>query len=116
MKNFENQKYVKDFKVLLVSLVYSFDDPNDQLDTLKKQTYLNGINEHAPLMKAKRMGPPPPWMKDFEINTLQRERDHWSHEAHSKQTPQSWEKLRAIRNKIKKVINKKKTSFYKKVF
>ena len=115
MKNFELGKYVQAFKEFQVSLVYSFDDPNDQLDTLNI-LILNAINEHAPLMKAKLTRPPPPWMKDFEINTLQRERDHWSHEAHSKQTPQSWEKLRAIRNKIKKVVNKKKTSFYKKVF
>ena len=55
-------------------------------------------------------------MKDFKINKLQRERDHWRNEAHSKQTPQSWERFRAIRNKIKRVIEEKKTSFYKKVF
>ena len=59
-------------------------------------------------------------MKDFKINKLQRNRDYWRHEAHSKQTPQSWGKVRAIRNKIKKVINEKKCfyekSFYKKVF
>ena len=55
-------------------------------------------------------------MKDFEIKKLQRERNHWRHEAHSIQAPQSWEKFRAIRNKIKKVIREKKASFYKKVF
>ena len=115
LKNFELEKYVQDFRALPISLVYSFDDPNDQLDTLNK-LILNAINEHAPLTKTKFTRPPAPWMKDFEINKLQRERDHWRHEAHSKQTPQSWEKFRAIRNKIKKVINEKKTSFYKKVF
>ena len=103
-------------------MVYSFDDPNDQLNTLNK-LILNAINEHAPLTKThapltktKFTRRPAPWLKDFEINKLQRERDHWRHEAHSKQTPQSWEKFRAIRNKIKKVINEKKTSSYKKVF
>ena len=115
LKNFELEKYVQDFKVLPISLVYFFDDPSDQLDTLNK-LILNAINEHAPLTKTKFTRPPTPWMKDFEINKLQRERDHWRYEAHSKQTPQSWEKFRAIRNKIKKVINKKKTNFYKKVF
>ena len=89
--------------------------PNNQLDILSK-LILNTINEHAPLMKTKVMRPPAPWMKDFEINKLQRERDHWRHKAHSKQTSQLWEKFRAIRNKIKKVINQKKRSFYKKVF
>ena len=87
---------------LLVSLVYSFGDPNDQLDTF--------LFEHAPLMKTKFTTPPAPWTKDFEMNKLKREKVDWRQEAHSKQTPQSWEKFRAIRNKIKK------TSFYKKVF
>ena len=94
---------------------YSFDDPNDQLD-ISKKLILNAINEKATLMKTKFTRPPAPWMKDFEINKLQRERDHWRNEAHSKQTPQSWERYRAIRNKIKKVIEEKKTSFYKKRF
>ena len=115
LKNFKPEKYVQDLKALLISLVYSFGDPNDQLDTLNK-LILNAIDEHARLMKTKYTRPPAPWMKDFEINKLQRERDHWRHEAHSKQTPQSWEMFRAIRNKMKKVINEKKTSFYKKVF
>ena len=67
-------------------------------------------------MKTKFTRPPALCMKHFEINKLQKERDHWRHEAHSKQTSQSWAKSRAIRNKIKEVINEKKTSFYKKVF
>ena len=112
LKNFELEKFVQDFRALAISLVYAFDDPNGQLNKL----ILNAINEHAPLTKTKFTRPPAPWMKDFELNKLQRERDNWRHEAHSKQTPQSLEKFTAIRNKIKKVINEKKTSFYKKVF
>ena len=67
-------------------------------------------------MKTKFTRRPAPWMRDFEINKLQEDRDHWRREAHSKQTLQSWEKFRAVRIKIKKVINEKKTSLYKKVF
>ena len=67
-------------------------------------------------MKTKFTRRPASWMKDFEINKLQRERDHQRHEARSKQTPQSWEKFRAIRNKTKKVINEKKKNFYEKKF
>ena len=67
-------------------------------------------------MKTKFTRAPAPWMKDFEINKLQRERDHWRHEAHNKQAPQSWEKFRAISKKIKKIIKEKMTSLYKKVF
>ena len=112
LKNFELEKYVQDFKALLISLIYSFYDPNDQLDTLSK-LILNAINEHAKSMKARFTRPPALWMKDCEINKLQKERNHWRHEAHSKEIPQSWEKVKAIRNKIKKVINEKKTSFFK---
>ena len=81
-------------------MIYSFDDPNDHLDTLNK-LILNAINELAPLMKTKFTRPPPPWMKDFDINKLLKERDHRRYEAHSKETPESWEKLRAMRNKTK---------------
>ena len=115
LKNFELKKYVQDFKTLPKSLVYSFDNPNDQLDTLDK-LILNEINEHAPLTRTKFMRPTAPWIKDFEIKKLEKEKDHWRHEAHSKQALQSWEQFREIWDKIKKVINKKKTSFFKKVF
>ena len=115
LKNFELEKYVQDFRALPISLVQSFDDPNDQLDTLNK-LILSVINEHAPLMKTKFTRSPAYWMKDFEINKLQRGSGYWRHEAHSEQTPQSRGKFRAIRSKIKKVINEKKTSFYKRVF
>ena len=71
LKNFELKKYVQDSKTLPISLLYSFDDSNDQLDTLCK-LILNTINEHAPLMKTKFTRPPALWMKDFEINKLQK--------------------------------------------
>ena len=61
LKTFEIQKYFQDFKVLPISLVYSFDD---QLDTLNK-LILNAINEHAPLMKTKFTRPPAPLDERF---------------------------------------------------
>ena len=62
LKNSELEKYVQDFTALPISLVYSFDDPNDQLDTLNK-LILNTINEHASLTKTKFTRPPAPWMR-----------------------------------------------------
>ena len=102
-------------------MVYSFDDPNDKLNKQKQtitlnKLILNTINEHVPLRKTKFTRPPAPWMKDFEINKLQKERFHWRHETHSKQTLQSWGDFGAIRNKIKKVINEKKQVFTKKCY
>ena len=35
MKSFNIKYYVDNFKTLLLSLVYSFEDSNEQLDTLK---------------------------------------------------------------------------------
>ena len=88
LKNSQLEKYFRDIKLLPISLIYSFDDPNDQLHTLNK-LILNAINEHTPLMKTKFTRPPAPLMQDFETNKLQKERDHWRHETHSKQTTQS---------------------------
>ena len=112
---FNIEKYIQAFKALPISLVYSFEDPNDQLDTLNK-LILNAINKHLPLMKTKFTRPPAPWMKDFEINKLQREKDHWRHETDSKQTPQSWEKFRAIRNKSKRLSTRKRQVSTKRFF
>ena len=64
LKNFGLRKYVQEFKVLPISLVYSVDDLNDQLDTLNK-LILNTINEHALLMKTKSTRPASPCMNDF---------------------------------------------------
>ena len=36
MKNFDLQKYINNFKQLPFSIVYSFDNPDDQLDTLNE--------------------------------------------------------------------------------
>ena len=83
LKKFELEKYVQNFKASPIFLVHSFDDPNDQFGTLNK-LILNAINEHAPLMKFKFTRPLATWMKDFEINKLQKERDQCRHETHSK--------------------------------
>ena len=115
LKNFELKKYVQDFKTLPISLVYSFDNPNDQLDTLDK-LILNEINENAPLTKTKFMRPTAPWIKDFEIKKLEKEKDHWRHEAHSKQALQSWEQFREIGTKSKGLSTRKRQVSTKKCF
>ena len=62
LKNIELEKYVHEFKVLPISLVYSFDEPNDQLHTLNKLN-LNTITELASLRKTTFARPPAHWMK-----------------------------------------------------
>ena len=52
MKHFNIKDYVDDFKTLPLVLVYSFEYPNEQLDTLSN-LILECIERHAPLVKTK---------------------------------------------------------------
>ena len=76
LKHFDLKTYINDFKTLAFAIVYSFNETDDQLDTLNKLILLL-INKHASLNKTKFTRPPAPWMKDIKINKSQRERDHW---------------------------------------
>ena len=57
MKDFSIKDYVDDFKTLPLALVYSFEDPNEQLDTLKN-LILECIERHALSAKTKFSHPP----------------------------------------------------------
>ena len=71
MKHFNIKDYVDDFKTLPLALVYSFEDLNEQLDTLNN-LILKCIERHAPLVKTKFRHPPAPWMKQLDIADLQK--------------------------------------------
>ena len=114
LKHFDLETYINDFKTLPFATMYSFNETDDQLDTLNK-LILSVIDKHAPLVKTKFTRPAAPWTKDIKINKLQRERDHWRHEAHRNATDENWGNFRESRNKIKKAIKEKKTQFYRKV-
>lgn len=51
MKNFDLNKFIENFKLLPLSLIYAFTDPIEQLDTLNK-LILDCLEEHAPIIKA----------------------------------------------------------------
>lgn len=55
--------------------------------------------------------PPAPLMNSDQIRKLQAERDRLGREAHEKNTDDSWDAFREVRNKIKSTINKSKRSF-----
>ena len=57
LKHFNIKDYIDDFKTLTLSLVYIFEDPNEQLDTLNN-LILECIERHAPLVKTKYTYPP----------------------------------------------------------
>ena len=71
MKHFNIKDYVDDFKTLPLSLVYSFEDSNEQLDTLNN-LILECIERNAPLVKTKFTHPPAPWMKQLDIADLRK--------------------------------------------
>ena len=102
------------FKTLPLATVYSFNETDDQLDTLNK-LILSVIDKHAPFVKTKFTGLPALWMKDIKIDKLQRERDHWRREEHKNPTDENWGTYRESRNKIKKAVKEKETQFYKNV-
>ena len=108
MTRFENE-----ISCTLFNLVYAFDCPNDQVDTLNR-LLSNCINEHAPIKKCKFTRPPAPWMKDLDINQLQIERNRLRKIAHQTQSEQDWNIFRDIRNKLKRKIQMIKHQFYTK--
>ena len=52
MRHFNIKHYMDDFKALPLVLVYSFEDPTEQLDTLNN-LILECIERHAPLVETK---------------------------------------------------------------
>ena len=113
-EHFNLETYINDFKTLPFATMYSFNETDDQLDTLNK-LILSVIDKHTPLVKTKFTRPAAPWTKGIKISKLQRERDYWRREAHKNATDENWGNFRESRNKIKKAIKKKKTKFYRKV-
>ena len=71
MKHFNIKDYIDDFKTLPLSLVYSFEDPDEQLDTLNK-LILKRLERHAPLVKDKFTHSPAPWIKQLDVADLQK--------------------------------------------
>ena len=63
---------VTDFQQLPLNLVYSFDDPDDQVALLNK-LIADCINIHAPLIRVKLTTPIAPWMHDPKTIELQKE-------------------------------------------
>ena len=114
MKHFNIKDYVDDFKTLPLALVYSFEDPNEQLDTLNN-LILERIERHAPLVKTIFTHPPAPWMKQLDIADLQKKRDNCRYLAHYSSTEENWVKFRDIRNKLKSKMKEIKTAFCKKI-
>lgn len=112
MKNFDEQEFVRDFSLLPLNIIYSTDDPDEQLE------YFNGLfteclQNHAPLRQVKVTRPPAHWMNDEKIRSLQKRRDVVRKEAHQTRSDETWSKFREIRNEMKASIRRARESLMK---
>ena len=66
------------------------------------------LDRHAPIWQTKLTRPPAPWMKDIEIQSLQKKCKQSCYEAYkSSQNEDNWNKFRSICNQLKKAIKKR---------
>ena len=98
---------------LFPSLISTYDDPDDQLDTLNT-FFSNCLEDHAPLRRCRVTRPPAPWMDDETIRALQLKRDNLRREAHRTNTEMAWTSFREVRQKTKLAIRKARTAFMEK--
>jgi len=66
-------EYQKDIRAASVpfNLVYTTDSANDSLDTFNK-LLISCIERHAPLKRIKVTRPPAAWLRDLNINCIQK--------------------------------------------
>ena len=70
LKHFDLETYINDFKTLPFATMYSFNETDDQLDTLNK-LILSVIDKHAPFVRTKFTRPPAPWIKSISCNATE---------------------------------------------
>ena len=88
-------------------LVYSFDDPYEQLDAPNKLK-TDCIDQHARLVKTKFIHPLAPWMKKLGTAESQWKRDNYLYPAHHAPIEEYWTKFRNVRNELKNKTKKQK--------
>ena len=112
-KSFNLENYINDFSQLPLSTVYSFEDLDDQVETLNK-LITDCLSCHAPTKRLKFTHPLAHWMKTLDIINLQKERNELRTTAHRTQTQSDWQLFRNTRNELKYRIKSAKRTFYKK--
>ena len=69
------------------------------------------IDENVFLKRVKMTGPRAPWMKDLQINELQKKKNQLQYKAHQSRKTKTWTEFRKITNELKAEIKKIKTFF-----
>ena len=93
--------------------MYHTDDPKAQVDMLNS-LITDIISRHAPLRRTKVTRPPAPWMKELDIQQLQRECHTLRTKARCDKSEPLWTSYRDKRRKLKSKIKKTKRDFYSK--
>ena len=112
-RDFDENDFLVDFETLPLSLVFSVDDPEVQVDILSS-LIRECLDRHAPLRRTKVTRPPAPWMKDLDIQRLQHECKNLRTKARRDKSETIWKAYRDKRNHIKLQIGKTKRNFYSK--
>lgn len=109
--NIDINAFKGDIEKLPLNLVYSVECPEEKLNIFN-ELFVSCLNEHAPLIKTKITRPPAPWLKDLNIDQLQRERNVLRKRAHETHNDTDWKLFREKRNELKKCIKTCKRNFY----
>ena len=112
-KTLNMNKYICDFQQLPLSVIYSFDDPEDQVSMLNK-LITDCINTHAPLKRVKLTRPIAPWMNDVKITNLQQNLISDRATYNEVDNMANRNNYRNTRNKLKKTIKETKANFLRK--
>ena len=102
LRKFGLGPYINDFKILPITIVYSFNDYT---------TWFSLQSTNTPLVRTKFTKTPSSSMKDIEIDHLQSKSDTWRHEAHKNPTNKHRRNFRYVRNEIWTHYQRKKTQF-----
>ena len=96
-RSFDKSLFIEDVSSLPFSLVYTFTDPEDKLETLNT-LLLECIERHAPLKTVKVTRPPAPWMNDETIRNLQADTHQLRYGAHKNNDDLLWDQFRQETN------------------
>ena len=112
-RHFDENTFLIDFEGLPLSLVYSVDNPEMQVDILSS-LIRECLDRHAPLRRTKVTHPPAPWMKDLDIQELQQQCQNLRTKARRDKSDIIWNAFRDKRNQLKSQTGKTKREFYNK--
>ena len=110
IKTFDEQEFITDLDTLPLDIVYSSDDPEEQLEYFNS-IFKECLEKHAALRSLRVRRPPAPWMDDSQIRSLQQLRNKFRKKAHQTGSQESWELFRDVRNKLKAATRRARETF-----